>query len=119
MKSLVKEVDVLVYSIGVFDREFQTLEEKMGPELLSEMSDATGATSYVLDNPNDLPQIAGRIGSELRNQYLLGFRPGNLKRDSKWRKIRVKLQAARGMRLHVQARTGYYGPRADSDRNDF
>lgn len=113
VKSLVKEADVLVYSIGVFDKEFHTMEEAIGPELLSDMSDATGATSYVLDNPNDLPQIAERIGAELRNQYLLGFRPGDLKRDGKWRKIKVKLQAPRGMHLHVQARRGYYGPRAD------
>jgi Ca-activated chloride channel family protein len=113
VKSLVKEANVLVYSIGVFDKEFQTMEESIGPGLLSDMSEATGATAYVLDNPDDLPQIAGRIGSELRNQYLLGFRPGDLKRDGKWRKIKVKLQAPRGMHLHVQARTGYYGPHAD------
>jgi Ca-activated chloride channel family protein len=119
VKTLVKEGDALVYSIGVFDRAFQSMEERMWPELLSGMSDATGATSYVLDNPNDLPQIAGRIGSELRNQYLLGFRPGDVKRDGKWRKIKVKLQAPKGMHLRVQARTGYYGPRADSERNDF
>jgi Ca-activated chloride channel family protein len=119
VKTMVKEADVLVYSIGVFDKEFQTMEEKVGPALLSEMSDATGATSYVLDNPNYLPKIAERIGSELRNQYLLGFRPADSKCDGKWRKIKVKLQAPRGMHLHVQARSGYYGPRADSERNDF
>lgn len=113
VKSIVKEANVLVYSIGVFDTEFRTMEERLGPDLLSEMSDATGASSYVLDDPNDLPQIAGRIGSELRNQYLLGFRPADVKRDGKWRKIKVKLQAPRGMHLRVQARTGYYGPRAD------
>jgi Ca-activated chloride channel family protein len=31
VKSLIKEADVLVYSIGAFDREFQTLEERLGP----------------------------------------------------------------------------------------
>jgi Ca-activated chloride channel family protein len=113
VKSLVKEADVLVYSIGVFDAEFRTMEERMGPELLSEMSDATGATSYVLDSPNELPQIAGRIGAELRNQYLIGFRPGNSKHDGKWRKIKIKLQAPRGMHLRVQARSGYYAPSTD------
>jgi Ca-activated chloride channel family protein len=36
VKSLVKEANVLVYSIGIFDREFATREELLGPQLLSE-----------------------------------------------------------------------------------
>ena len=35
VKSLIKEADILVYSIGVFDREFQTLEERLGPSPIS------------------------------------------------------------------------------------
>jgi Ca-activated chloride channel family protein len=30
VKSLIKEADILLYSIGVFDREFLTLEERLG-----------------------------------------------------------------------------------------
>ncbi len=89
VKSRIKEADVLVYSIGIFDTTFQSMEEDIGPGLLSDISNVTGATSYTLDSPNDLPQIAGRIGAELRTQYLLGFRPGDSQRDGKWRKIEV------------------------------
>jgi Ca-activated chloride channel homolog len=55
VKSLIKEADVLVYLIGVFDGEVSTLEERLGPELLAEISGVTGASAYVLDNPNNLP----------------------------------------------------------------
>ena len=111
VKSLIKEQDLLVYSIGVFDRECRTQEERLGPELLAEISSLTGASAYALDNPNDLPAIAGHIATELRNQYILGYSPDGSRRDGRWRKIKVRLAVPRGLpTLHVQARTGYYGP---------
>ena len=111
VKSLIKEEDVLVYSIGVFDREFRTREERLGPELLATISGVTGASAYTLDNPMHLPAVAEHIAYELRNQYILGYSPEMSRRDGKWRKIKVKLALPRGLRaLRVQARTGYYGP---------
>ena len=109
VKSLIKESDVLVYSIGVFDREFRSLEERLGPELLAEISNLTGASAYALDNPNYLPRITEHIAAELRNQYVLGYTPDSSRHDGKWRKIKVSLTVSRGVPpLHVQARTGYY-----------
>jgi Ca-activated chloride channel family protein len=111
VKSLIKEEDVLVYSIGVFDTQFRTMEERLGPELLATISGLTGASAYTLDNPKHLPAVAEHIANELRNQYILGYSPEEPQRDGKWRKIKVKLAVPRGLReLRVQARTGYYGP---------
>jgi Ca-activated chloride channel family protein len=111
VKSLIKEQDLLVYSIGVFDRECRTQEERLGPELLEEVSSVTGASAYTLDNPNYLPVIAGHIATELRNQYILGYSPDGSRRDGKWRKIKVKLAVRHGLpAFSVRARTGYYGP---------
>ena len=111
VKSLIKEEDVLVYSIGVFDTSVRTMEELLGPELLAEISGLTGASSYTLDNPNNLPVIAQHIAIELRNQYILGYRPDSSRRDGKWRKIKVKLALPPKLpTLRVQARTRYYGP---------
>ena len=111
VKSLVKEADVLLYSIGIFDREFRTWEERLGPILLAELSGVTGASSYTIDNPNDLPKIAERIALELRNQYVLGYRPDHSRGNGHWRKIKVRMTPPPGMSaLHAQARKGYYGP---------
>ena len=111
VKAMIKEQDVLVYSMGVFDSEIQTSEEQLGPGLLEEISSVTGASSYTLDNPKDLPLTAEHIASELRNQYVLGYSPDGSRRDGKWRKIKVKLTLPKGLpHLSVQARTGYYGP---------
>jgi Ca-activated chloride channel family protein len=109
IKSLVKEADVMIYSIGIYDHYFQTEEERLGPALLSDISDLSGGRSFTIDNPNDLADVATKIGIELRNQYVLGYRPKNPGHDGKWHKIKVKLLPPKGLPpLHVYARTGYY-----------
>jgi Ca-activated chloride channel family protein len=42
IKSAVREADVLVYAIGIYDRYFTKIEEQIGPALLSEVSEETG-----------------------------------------------------------------------------
>jgi Ca-activated chloride channel family protein len=109
IKSLVKEADVMIYSIGIYDHYFQTEEERLGPALLSDISELSGGRSFTIDNPNDLADVATKIGIELRNQYVLGYRPKNPGHDGKWHKIKVKLLPPKGLPpLHVYARTGYY-----------
>jgi Ca-activated chloride channel homolog len=111
IKSLVKEADVQIYGIGIFDTSPTTIEEKMGPVVLSEISEVTGGRTFTIDNPNELADVATKIGIELRNQYVLGYRPNKPARDGKWRKIKVKLNPPKGLPpLHVYAKTGYYAP---------
>ena len=111
IKALVKEADVMVYAIGIYDRYFQTQEERLGPELLGEITELTGGRAFTVENPNDLADVATKIGVELRNQYVLGYRPSKVVRDGKWRKIKVKLLPPKGLPpLKVYARTGYYAP---------
>jgi Ca-activated chloride channel family protein len=111
IKSQVKEADVLIYAIGLYDHYFPTEEERLGPALLSDVSELTGGRAFTIDNPNDLADVATKIGIELRNQYVLGYRPKNPGHDGKWRKIKVKLLAPKGLPpLKVYAKTGYYAP---------
>ncbi|HXY48545.1 MAG TPA: VWA domain-containing protein [Terriglobales bacterium] len=111
IKSVVKEADVLIYAIGIYDHYFPTEEERLGPALLSEITELTGGRAFTIDNPNDLADVATKIGIELRNQYVLGYRPHNPTRDGKWRKIKVKLLPPKGLPpLRVYAKTGYYAP---------
>jgi len=111
IKSLVKEADLLIYAIGIYDHSFPTDEERLGPQLLSDLTELTGGRAFTIDNPNDLADVATKIGIELRNQYVLGYRPKNPVRDGKWRKIKVKLNPPKGLPpLRVYAKTGYYAP---------
>jgi Ca-activated chloride channel family protein len=109
VKSLVKESDVQIYAIGIYDHYFPTDEERLGPQLLSDITELTGGRAFSIDNPNDLTDVATKIGIELRNQYVLGYRPTNPAHDGKWHKIKVKLVPPKGLPpLRVYAKTGYY-----------
>jgi Ca-activated chloride channel homolog len=111
IKSTVKEADLLIYAIGIYDHYFATTEEQLGPALLAEITDLTGGRAFTIDNPNDLADVATKIGTELRNQYVIGYRPKNRTHDGKWRKIKVKLTPPKGLPpLRVYAKTGYYAP---------
>ncbi|MGA7685395.1 MAG: VWA domain-containing protein [Terriglobales bacterium] len=111
IRSLVKESDTLIYAIGIYDHYFPTEEERLGPTLLSEVTELTGGRAFTIDNPNDLADVSTKIGIELRNQYVLGYRPKNPGHDGKWRKIKVKLNPPKGLPpLRVYAKTGYYAP---------
>jgi len=114
IKRLVKEADTQLYAIGIFDPlgyRSRTIEELNGPSLLSELTDMTGGRVFAVENLNELPDIASKIGIELRNQYVLGYRPSNKAHNARWRKIAVKLHMPKGFPpLRVYAKTGYYAP---------
>ena len=114
IKRLVREADTQLYSIGIFDPleyRARTPEELNGPSLLSEITQLTGGRSFTAENPNDLPDIATKIGTELRNQYVLGYRPTNKAHNARLRKIKVKMRVPKGLPpLSVYAKTGYYAP---------
>ena len=111
IKNLVKEADVQIYAIGIFDSTPRTDEERLGPSMLGGITDVTGGRTFTIDNPNELADVATKIGIELRNQYVLGYRPNHPVRDGKWRKVKVKLNPPKGLPpLHVYAKTGYYAP---------
>jgi VWFA-related protein len=103
VKNLVKEADVQIYGIGIYESggsRGRTPEELTGPEMLRDLSD-----------PGELPDVAAKIGIELRNQYIVGYSPSNQARDGKYRKILVKLVQQRGIStLHAFWRTGYFAP---------
>ena len=114
IKALVKEADVQIYAIGIYESagaRNRTPEETSGPALLTEIAEQTGGRQYQVDNLNELPDVAAKIGVELRNQYILGYSPKNLTRDGKYRKIQVKLVQPHGMPiLRPFWKQGYYAP---------
>ncbi len=111
IKDMVREADVQIYAIGLYDRFARTPEEREGPALLSDITEVTGGRAFVINSPDELADVATKIGIELRNQYVLGYRPSNPRHDGKWRKIKVKLNPPKGLPpLHIYAKTGYYAP---------
>jgi Ca-activated chloride channel homolog len=114
IKNRVKEADVQIYTIGIYEpigSRSRTPEELAGPGLLTELAEQTGARQYAVENLNELPDIAAKIGVELRNQYILGYTPQNQEHDGKYRRVQVKLNQPRGLPpLRAFWRMGYYAP---------
>jgi len=114
IKNAVREADVQIYGIGIFEpigSRGRTPEEQMGPSLLSEVAELTGGRSYSVENLNELADIAAKIGIELRNQYVLYYSSSNTVRDGKYRHVNVKLVQPRGLPpLKAFFRLGYYAP---------
>ena len=114
LKNIVRESDVQVYAIGIYDLDDsgkQSREELNGPYLLQDLADDSGGRARTVENLNDLPEVCARIGAEMRYQYLLGYSPKNRERDGKYRHVRLKLVPPDGApALRTYYRTGYYAP---------
>jgi Ca-activated chloride channel family protein len=114
VQSLVREADVQIYAMGVFEPLIflgMSKEEVSGPRLLSEIAEQTGGRAFAASDPHDLPSVAARIGIELRNQYVLAYSPKNQNKDGKYRKVEVKVTQPPGLPgLKVHWRLGYYAP---------
>ena len=111
LRRVVRESDIQIYSIGIFDTYAPTTEEEMGPILLTDICEMTGGRMFRVSDMGDLGDIASRISAELRNQYVIGYRPSDLKKDGSWRKLKVRLVPPPGLpTLTVHFRQGYYAP---------
>ncbi len=108
IKGLVKERDVEVYAIGLFDTPvFGPVEEKLGKQWLSGITDCTGGRTIALQNRTKVSDAAAELSREMRSQYVLGYHPA-VSRDGKWRRISVRVASAtKPQRLHAFYKKGY------------
>lgn len=114
VESLVREADVEIYAMGVFDPLLSLAlapEEVSGPRLLSEIATQTGGRAFAASLSSDLPSVAARIAIELRNQYVLSYYPKDQVRDGKYHTVEVKVTQPAGVpTLKLHWRQGYYAP---------
>jgi Ca-activated chloride channel homolog len=114
IKDLVREADVQLYAMGVFEPVLfagMSKEEVSGPVLLSQISEQTGGRAFAASESSQLPLIAEKIAIELHNQYVVAYTPANPNRDGKYRAITLKLRQPKGLGdLKARWRLGYYAP---------
>jgi Ca-activated chloride channel family protein len=117
IKHIARESDAQIYAIDVCDAPAilftEKLEQRFGRQWLTQVTESTGGRTIALDNPEGIPEAAARASTELRNQYILGYRPALTAQDHKWRKIKVRVSRPQEfLPLEVHYRTGYV-PRQD------
>ena len=112
IKSMVREADMQIYAIGILEplaQRSRTPEELAGPELLHNIAQQSGGRLFEVQDLNELPDIAAKIGMALRNQYLIGYTPAAEKKDGKYHRIEVKMTLPKGMPpLRASFRSGYF-----------
>ena len=80
----------------------------MGRAVLGEMARVSGGTTYSPERENE-PELTGictQIALELREQYTLGFYPGDLT-SGKWHRLKVRIEGEQGSGLSLSYRKGY------------
>ena len=99
--NLVRESDVRIYAIGLFER----------PRFLEKLAIETGGRAYLAHTLKDLPEAVERISTELRNQYTLGYYSSYPRNDGKYRNVKVAVTPPPPLKsLNIQWRHGYYAP---------
>jgi VWFA-related protein len=114
VRNRVREGDVLIYAIGIFEpygSRSRSPEELAGPGLLNDLAEQSGGRHLPVEDLAELPDIAAKIGIELRNRYVLGFSPTDRQHDGRYHHVKVQVVPPHGLPpLRAYWRTGYYAP---------
>jgi len=114
VRNRVRESDVLIYAMGIFEPDGsrgRSPEELSGPGLLSDICEQTGGRHLPVDDLAEMPDIAAKIGIELRNRYVIGYTPTDAQHDGRYHHVQVKVVPPHGLpTLRAYWRLGYYAP---------
>jgi Ca-activated chloride channel homolog len=91
--ALARESDVLMYAIRPFAALplFRTIEERIGGGLLAGLTESTGGRTISVSDGQKIPEAAAAVSRELRNQYVLAYKPASAQFDGRWHKIKVRM----------------------------
>jgi VWFA-related protein len=114
LKEAVREADVLIYAVGITSgasSQSWPPQYLTGTVLLNKIAKQTGGRFFEVERLKQLPDIASKISTWLRSQYVLAYVPNNPEKTGKYHQIRVKLTRPNGFRrLQACWRLGYYVP---------
>lgn len=110
MAEILQQVSTPVYAFGMKNVMYDLLDEKQRKELfvdnLRMLAASSGGKMYLVGGDEDLGPLAGRVNSEVRKQYILGFPPSG-RGELKYRVVFVSV-AKKGNWI-VRTRRGYRG----------
>jgi Ca-activated chloride channel family protein len=105
---LVRSSNVTVHAVSFAGSSFSLGSNRYlsARAFLAHLAELTGGDIYSPNSPRDLPGIYQKILDGLAGQYVLGFISDNLRRDGKYRKIRIEM-SDKGRSLKLRHRVGY------------
>jgi Ca-activated chloride channel family protein len=110
LRKMATESDTQIFAIGLHQNP-SSAEERDGPELLGTLARATGGIHYSIAGVNEIAGVMAKIGTTLRNQYVLGYYPPAGTQSGKYHSITVQLKLPPYLPpLRIYARAGYCTP---------
>jgi len=99
LERLLREGDVRVYAIGLFQR----------PEFLEKIAAETGGRAIWVRRLSDLPDAIQALSRQIRSEYVIGYMSKRPENDGKYHKVRVAVEPPGGARLPIRTtwRRGY------------
>jgi VWFA-related protein len=82
--------NTIVYAIGLLGEERPESAARAKTELEA-LTLAAGGRSWFLADVNSIAAVMPEIAHEIRNQYVIGYKPSDTNKDGKFRTIRVEV----------------------------
>jgi Ca-activated chloride channel homolog len=96
--------NTILYAIGLLGEEKPDKAERARKQLET-LTLATGGRSWFPADVDAITAVTPEIAHEIRNQYIIGYKPSDSIKDGKFRTIRVEVNVPRAT---VRTRSGYY-----------
>jgi Ca-activated chloride channel homolog len=96
-----------VYTIGILGEEGRRAE-KVAKRALTALADRTGGVSFFPKDLGEVDAITRQVAKDIRNQYLIGYKPTTPQTQGGYRTVKVEARANGYKRLQVRTRSGYY-----------
>jgi VWFA-related protein len=109
--NLLKESDVLLYSIGV-RTDYAPRDQRNGADVLTDFTEVTGGTVLFPRDSKQMEFMANLIATELHHQYRLACDCGKTASANKWRRLKVRVRlpsdaVGKFNKLKIRTRQGY------------
>ena len=114
LENFLKESDVLVYTVGLFDtHDMHPSLVSEGQDILRILSLTTGGRAFIPRDAHEVNQVFEVIAQELRLQYSVGIRAATSTKERDWRRIKVNVTPSsstprKSLPLKARSREGYY-----------
>ena len=108
LESAIRQIAVdggpAVYAVGILGGE----KEKRARRALHLLAEQTGGIAFFPKDYTEVDAITRRVAHDIRNQFILGYKPSAGKASGGYRTVKVDAKAKGYKHLSVRTRTGYY-----------
>jgi Ca-activated chloride channel family protein len=105
VKELSGENGPQVYAIGILGDEEHPKRARKALEIMAER---TGGIAFFPKTLDEVDEISKTVAHDIRNQYLIGYKPTNPRAAGGFRQVRVEAKAKGHGKMVVRTKSGYY-----------